>query len=90
MKRYISLVAIVALLLIAGACCAEDTWKPSSCEGDEVKTEMSKEGKVISRDKSSKREFEGSPEGAQGRWDAYDPNSGMPNVVPSDSAYELR
>ena len=95
MKRYISIITVIALVIMGRACYAKEAAKPDMSKYREVKVDRNNDGKIDGVDvyneqgKIVKKGYDTNGDMAPDRWETYDTNTGLPDVVKSDSAYNL-
>ncbi len=96
MKKYLWVIVLVALVSMAGICYAQDEAKPDTTKYKEIQVDRNNDGVIDGVDvyneqgKLVKKGYDTNGDTKPERWETYDPNTGLPDVVASDSADELR
>lgn len=96
MRKLMLVVLIMLCVVYAGACMAAGETVRVTPTGKEVLVDRNKDGAVDGVDvydtngKVVRRGYDTDGDNYVDRWEKYDENTGMPIVVESDKAFELR
>jgi hypothetical protein len=94
--RYISFVLAIAILVSAGTCAAQQAGDTKGPALKEKAVDSNNDGKIDyvdyynERGQLVRRGYDADGNGVMERYDSYDPETGLPAVVPSDEDYEIR
>ncbi|MFA5146456.1 MAG: hypothetical protein WC515_03655 [Candidatus Omnitrophota bacterium] len=93
--RYLWIAVIFAAFLGAGICVAGEAEDNKTVVLKEIDVDRDGDGAIDGKDayddtgRLVRRGYDENGDGTMDRWQSYDPNTGLPIVVPSDAAGEL-